>query len=150
MDDLAQEAFLTAFRRLSSFKEELPFRAWVLGIARLHALKYLRDRQQTLARQQGLLEAAVSTWRAQEVDRQGHGDLKDPELELRLLKDCIQGLSPSSLQIVRQFYFNGRALSEVAHSVGKREGAMKMTLLRIREALRECVEGKLRASEAAS
>jgi len=144
MEDLAQETFLSAFRRIRTFREESSLRVWLLGIARLGALKYLREEHQRLSRQSAALETAVADWRIQTLEREGPSD---PERELSALRQCLKGLPPSSAHLVAEYYYKGHSLSDLARSYGKRGSAMKMTLLRIREALRECVEQRLSTGE---
>lgn len=47
--DCAQEAFLAAYRNLSRYSEEHPFRAWLYAIARNKALDLLRKRSREVS-----------------------------------------------------------------------------------------------------
>ncbi len=49
---------------------------------------------------------------------------------------------------MREFYFKGRSAAQIARESGKREGTVWVTLLRIREALRNCIRVRLRAGGA--
>jgi DNA-directed RNA polymerase specialized sigma24 family protein len=43
-------------------------------------------------------------------------------------------------------YFKARSISDMARALGKREGTVRMTLLRLRQALRACVEKRLKGN----
>src|SRR5262245_7201978 len=60
-DDVAQEVFLAAYRSLSSYRGEVPFALWLLGIARNSALMQLRGELRRRAREAGLREA-LAEW----------------------------------------------------------------------------------------
>src|SRR4051812_19238297 len=47
VDDLVQDVFLTAYRRLESLRESAAFGGWVAMIARNRATDYFRSRQET-------------------------------------------------------------------------------------------------------
>ena len=68
-DDLAQEAFLTAYHSLPSYKGDAPFGLWLLGIARHHALRHLRDERRRRARETGRLRAVLLAFQADEAER---------------------------------------------------------------------------------
>lgn len=142
VDDLAQETFLGAFRTLSTYRGEAPLRLWLLGIARHRALMHLRDEQR---RRTGLHEtlqgtvAEILTRRAEEETPEVH------ERRLAALRACIEGLAPTSAEMVDAFYFKGVPAVEIARATGKKEGAVWMAILRIRQALRQCMDLKLEA-----
>ena len=48
-------------------------------------------------------------------------------------------------RLVREHYFDTKAAAVIAKEQGKKESAVRMTLLRIREALRRCVQRELEA-----
>lgn len=47
--DCAQDAFIAAYRNLSHYSEEHPFRAWLYAIARNKALDFLRKRNRAVS-----------------------------------------------------------------------------------------------------
>jgi RNA polymerase sigma-70 factor (ECF subfamily) len=139
VEDLAQEAFLRAFRDLHQYKGQSPFRIWLLGIARHRALDYLRKEEVRRSGQGRALDSALARWRAQEASFD-EDTLDDRDRELSALRDCITRLAPASANLVADHYFKARHLADVARQLGKTEGATKMMLFRIREALHKCLE----------
>lgn len=140
VDDLAQDVFLTAYRSLASYRGEAPLAVWLLGIARHRALMLLREEQRRRAREGEKLEQALAGWRCERAES---APLEDRARELRALEDCIAALPPDSAKLVSAHYFDERPLVDLAKSAGRKESALRMTLLRVRQALRMCVEGKL-------
>jgi DNA-directed RNA polymerase specialized sigma24 family protein len=55
------------------------------------------------------------------------------------LRTCIEGLQKHSAGLIRDAYFKGRTAAEIAQESGKTEGAVWVTMMRIRQTLRECI-----------
>jgi len=147
VDDLAQETFLAAYRSLANYKAESPLRTWLLGIARHRALRYLDDFDRRRSRETGDLESALAGHLARRI----HKDAEDVSAHVRrvsALEKCVEGLPETSARMVAEFYFKGQSAAAVARLTGKSEGAVRVTLMRIRQALSQCVQLRLRSSEA--
>jgi RNA polymerase sigma-70 factor, ECF subfamily len=149
VEDLAQETFLEAYRHLPTYRHESSFRVWLLSIAKNEALMHLRAERSRRMRETASFEATLSDWMADQMESDS-SRLEDQDRRLVALEDCVKGLAPESATLVDGVYFKGRALADVARTSGRREGTVRMTLLRIRQALRECVEVKLAARRALS
>jgi RNA polymerase sigma-70 factor (ECF subfamily) len=140
-DDLAQEVFLRAFRRLDAFvlPETGSIRPWLMGIARNLLLEHLRAPARLESGRAADLETALDS-------RQLAAEARDPaEIERRMeaLQSCVDKLPPASLALVSRHYFERRTLASLAAEEHKQESALRMRLLRIREALRACIERNL-------
>lgn len=142
VDDLAQEVFLNAFRSLDSFKGEAPFGVWLLGIARLRTLMHLRGEVRRLSREAGTLDAVLAPFRVELMEREAN-DLAAREREITALQRCLERLPADGAELITERYFKARAVSDIARDLGKREGAIRMTLLRLRQALRACVRDRM-------
>jgi RNA polymerase sigma-70 factor, ECF subfamily len=139
-DDLAQEVFLRAFRRLDTFQlpETGSIRPWLLGIARNLLLEQLRAPLRVEARRPSDLEAVIDGRQLQIG-----GSPRDPmEVERRIeaLQRCVDQLAPPAFALVWRHYFERRTLASLAAEEKRQESALRMRLLRIREALRACIE----------
>jgi RNA polymerase sigma-70 factor (ECF subfamily) len=146
VDDLAQETFLAAFQSLASYRAESPLRTWLLGIARHRALRYLKDlqdrRQGRAARLEGVLDAFLVQRIELETEIASNFDQR-----VQALEACLKTLPQTGARMVQEFYYKGRSAGEVAHLTGKTEGAIRITLMRLRHALSQCIELRLRAVE---
>lgn len=135
VDDLAQDTFLRAYKNLSTYRGEAPFRLWLLAIARNRAVQHLADAARRRTRP---LDAAVDVWMAEEV--------RAERPELSGLRGCLEKLPGPAAALVKDFYFRRRTAVDIARESGRTESAVWMALLRLRQALRRCVESRLGAA----
>lgn len=146
--DLAQESFLNAYRNLSGYRGDAPLRIWLLAIARNQALMHLRQARR-LRRETGSLGTTVAEWLTRQLESRPI-ESGDHELELSALRDCVQKLPETSAGLVSEYYMKGLSAPEIARRTGRKEGSVWVSLSRIRQALRQCVEGRLTTSRAES
>jgi RNA polymerase sigma-70 factor (ECF subfamily) len=148
IDDLAQETFLNAYRSMGSYKAESSLRTWLLSIARHMALRHLEDLQRRLSHETQGLRSRLAGWMARRVQA---GYRVEQEQEVAALDECLEKLSAGSANLVAQYYYKGRRAPEIARTLGKSEGAVWMSLFRIRQALGDCVQtrvgGRMRHDE---
>lgn len=137
-DDLAQETFLAAYRGMSSRNPAAPLDLWLLGIARNRVLSHLRDE----SRRRERLRAALAAWSAERAEAAG----LEKERETGALRDCLRSLPPHGAEMLADHYERRRSSAEIARRSGKTDGAVRMTLLRLREALKSCVRLRLSGS----
>ena len=142
-DDLAQEVFLVAFRRMGEFRGDARFSTWLLGISRKLALEYLRRESRRKRRD---VEAAVARWRAERLV-ESEDDPARHETALSALRGCVDALPEDSRRVVERFYFENESAESIARRAAKKAGAIRMMLMRIRKALSDCVESKLQGRE---
>ena len=139
LDDLAQDVFLRAFRGLPTLRHSVAFRGWLIGIARNRALEYLRElvRRNAMGRdrfQEMLAEAQVTFLEVEDQDEDGQGGI-----ELAALRQCLSTLPLASARLVEEHYLKGRSIASLAVETRRSAGSLRMALLRLREALRECI-----------
>lgn len=135
-EDLAQEAFVTAYRKLHEFDAERPFGPWVRSIAfnllRNHWRKFRAvgvGGDEELA---ALVEQRISVRMASSEGQ-----------ELTALRDCLEGLDAQSRALVERRYGDAVPVRDIAEEQGRKYSAVTMQLHRLREALAACVQGKL-------
>ncbi len=122
--DVAQEAFLKAFRSLDTLREPARFKSWLLTIARNAGVSLVRSRQR---HREALDEVAPHT-RAYSPDFGGR--------ELRaMLRGQVMAMDPIHREILLLFYFSGLNISEIAASLDISKNAVKKRLYRARKAL---------------
>lgn len=147
VDDLAQEVFLSAYRSLDSYKGEAPFGVWLLGIARHKTLMHLRHEVRRLARETRSLDLVLSDLRVRVLEAD-EMLLARREREIAALQRCLERLPASGAELIADRYFRARSIADIARASGKREGTIRMSLLRLRQVLRTCVERRLAPGEA--
>jgi RNA polymerase sigma-70 factor (ECF subfamily) len=133
VEDLVQETFLRAYRALSSFRGECPFRWWILRIATFAA----RSEQRSLRR---------SIWRlfrGEEEEQQRPLSVPAPAEqypELMWVHAALQRLSPPLREAVILFELEGLTLIEIAGQLDVPLHTVAARVRRGREALREKLE----------
>jgi RNA polymerase sigma-70 factor (ECF subfamily) len=143
IDDLVQDVFLRAFDRLGTLRDGTAFRSWLLGIARNRALEHVRERMRRGMPAADALEVLLD--RTQLAVLEGDDEEMRRGLELEALRQCIRRLPPVGARLIREHYFKGRPIAALAAEERKNEGALRMTLLRLREVLRDCVRRRVTA-----
>ncbi|MEM7478737.1 MAG: RNA polymerase sigma factor [Planctomycetota bacterium] len=139
VDDLAQEVFLTAYRKLEDFRNESKFSTWLFGIAKNKALHFLRSERRRKAKEKKSFEAALLNWQATVLEPESESD---QESFLESLDECIRQLSPVCQEVVNEYYFHEKSTDAIASKVNKGSGAVRMMLVRIRRALLKCITRK--------
>jgi RNA polymerase sigma-70 factor (ECF subfamily) len=132
-EDLAQEAFVIAFRRLEDFDASREFAPWVGAIAFNLLKNYWRKRRAEPAGAAEELEALLN--------RRFEHRLREPDAsdKLQALRVCIGKLGDDMKLLVRQHYHQGLSVAELTQAAGVKHSAMTMRLHRLREQLRRCI-----------
>jgi RNA polymerase sigma-70 factor, ECF subfamily len=140
LDDLLQDVFLRAFQGINRLRDPGAFRSWLLGIAHHRTLEHVRERVRTAALDAGAFELLLDQSQLGLLE----GDDEDARaIELEALRECLRLLPASSARMVRDFYFRSRPIAYLAEQEGKNVGAVRITLFRLREKLRDCVRARV-------
>ncbi|MEW6753832.1 MAG: sigma-70 family RNA polymerase sigma factor, partial [Candidatus Latescibacterota bacterium] len=129
-EDLAQDAFVAAYRQLDRLEDPARFGVWLRRIAENASTNLLRQR----ARRQRLLGELPRPDGA--AADQG---IEEEESSARVWA-ALQGLSPSLRESLLLFYLERHSRQETAAFLGISVGAVKQRLRRAREALRGALE----------
>ena len=109
VDDLAQEAFIIAFRNLSEFRRGEDFGAWLRGIARNRLLTHLRSQRRQAnsterfraevvrIAEEELETAAAQTGADDRIERIRHCISKLPDKLRRVVRSGLEGAKPNAL-----------------------------------------------------
>lgn len=142
VEDLAQDTFLQAYRGLSTYRGESSLGVWLIGIARNVALMHVRDQARRRVRESEVLQAALGRWLSDSLETDA-ARLDDRERTLWALEQCLRDLPEHSSTLVESYYFKGRTAAEMAREQGKKESAIGMMLLRIRDILGRCIRSRI-------
>lgn len=135
-EDAAQEAFLRAYRQLSTFRPEQRFSSWLLAIAAHYCVDQLRRRRFLWL---SLDEApVVGTLSSREPGPEEAVLSHEQRDEVRRLLDR---LPPRYRLVTLLRYTYDLSVAEIATVVGASEGAVKTQLCRAREMLVGIVGG---------
>lgn len=137
VDDLAQQAFVSAYQSLRSFRVGSDFHAWLRQIAYNHLRAELeRTNRRKRLETEYLLEVGAA-----ELGRRLERERPDEDA-LEQLRDCVSRLPDPSRELVARHYAEGQPLAEIGDALGRPAGSLKVTLFKIRARLRDCIEKK--------
>ena len=133
--DVLQETALVIFRRFADYDGQRPFLAWALGIARFQVMGLRRDAARSpVAFDDALLAQFTDTWAELAPVASDRG---------AALQSCIERLAAHARRLVQLRYFEDLTAAQIAHRLGGNGPAVRVSLQRIREQLRTCVERQL-------
>jgi RNA polymerase sigma-70 factor, ECF subfamily len=137
VDDLAQEAFLVAYRKWEVLDDPANAGLWLRSIARHLVLNETSKRN----RRQRLLDENITTLLlAAEPNFPEGGSLADKDHEHSALRACLQLLTANTLRIVEERYFKDRNSTEIAAKFALQPAGVRKILHRARQVLAECLQ----------
>jgi len=137
VDDVAQQVFIIAYRRLRDFEAGTDFGKWLRSIARnLAANERRKD-----ARRSRLLPFAVADVL---LHHDGEDELFRGDLDqmLQSMQECVEQLPLRSRELLRRRYAEGENASSLANELGMNADTVRQTLLRIRVLVKACIDKK--------
>ena len=130
-EDLAQEAFLRAYRALGQWRKDAAFSTWLFALATNLYRSELRRIPARIVSIDDVPEPKDS--------RAGDGGLEAEDRE-RSVRRAVFTLPPKYREALTLFYFHEKDVPAAAQSLGLPQGTLKARLFRGRELLR----GKLK------
>jgi RNA polymerase sigma-70 factor, ECF subfamily len=132
--DVLQETSLVLWQKFDTYKTGTNFFAWACKIARLQAYKH-RERRGKSALMFG--DELLETLAEEAADERFA-----PGNSLRLLGQCLEGLSLRDQQLIQKRYQPGMSVGRLADEIGRTANSLSKSLGRIRRTLLECIERK--------
>lgn len=144
-DDLAQDVFVTAFKRIATFRRDARFSVWLRGIATNHLRNYLRKRRDVPVGGGAELQRVITERINLQYDDQfsSRGAELEEQVLLEFLMGCLSKLDEESRLLLHQRYMEQRSVRDIANEVSKGYSALTMQLHRLRETLAECIRRKI-------
>ena len=129
-EDVMQEAFLSAFRKLDTYRGEVSFGAWLKKIVINRSLDYLKKKKIKFE------EINEKTSEISDLDT------KYKEVNMEIIKKAISEL-PDGYRIVLSLYLiEGYSHEEISQILGISNSASRTQYLRAKNKLRERLKGK--------
>jgi RNA polymerase sigma-70 factor (ECF subfamily) len=137
-EEVLQRVAMVLVQKFADYDRRQPFAAWAIGIAKYEVLYYRRqhsaDRQ--LFNDQMLDKIAASYQRLSSE--------LSPVNEA--LHECLKQITGRARQALELRYAKDLKPAQVAQEMGLTGGAVRMLLLRVRTALRDCIQRRLKAA----
>jgi RNA polymerase sigma-70 factor, ECF subfamily len=139
-DDLAQEVFLIAHRRIAELDAAQPLGPWLRTVAHYLLLNHRRKKaKQPVSATDALREFADETLAVAEAG-------PDDEERFVALQQCLEQLDAPARELIQLRYQQGLGLAELAERLRRKHSALTMALHRLRQLLRACIEQRLEGS----
>lgn len=130
-EDMAQEAFLKAYRLLHGFRGDCSFTTWMYRVTSSVCLTELSRRKR-----RGEVEMPRETG-----DNLATTEMAPEETDLKeQIRRCVTYLSDRYATIITLYYLNGSSYDEIAQVMDVPLGTLKTWMFRARKQLRRIVE----------
>ena len=123
-EEVAQDAFVKAFRQLSSFRGESSFLTWVQRIAYHEGIDRLRKRRLYMVD----LDQVLTMLEDEELPM-------EREERILLMEEAIDKLAPDDQLLLHLFYYEDRPLREISYIMDAKPKTLAQRLRRIRKKL---------------
>lgn len=131
VDEIAQQAYITAYQKLGEYSQGTSFLGWIKQIALNHLRNELRRRQRAQAPTERLAGLLAE-------DPAADAGLDD---HLVRLERCLARLGEEGRRLLDLRYREGLSPLELAARLGRQAGSIRVTLTRLRQTLLECMQG---------
>ena len=135
VDDLSQECFIIAYKKIEEFRDDASFGAWLRSIAHNLLRNYWRLRKDQLIDVQDEILMAVQDTESSLLEEMVHW-----------LKDCMGHLPEKSRQLMHARYADEQSIATLCDEFGAKHSAMTMNLHRIRQQIKQCIESRRASS----
>ena len=134
VDDIAQDVYLAFYDGLEQMPADVEPLCWLKGIARNMCRSYMRS-QKRLSQRKSEALAELMVRQAQAIQPK-----QDPFDGVRLaLQDCMGKLQEKSRRMILLRYQEGQASESIARAFSMTPGAVRVAMLRLRNALKDCM-----------
>ena len=134
VQDVLQDVNVVIWEKMDSYEPDSDFRAWAFTICRNMVKAQFRKnkRFQSPALNEDLLHVISETW----YHRKG----EEENVKLSALDECMKTLKDGDRELVHVRYHRSTSLEDHATESGVSSETLRVTLFRIREKLRDCVQ----------
>jgi RNA polymerase sigma-70 factor (ECF subfamily) len=132
-EELAQNAFIKAYRCLNDYRGDAKFSTWLYTIVSSLCLTFLRKKKLPMHSidQDGVFELADS------VDSGMRANIVEEKSKIKLVNEAIALLNPDDAKVLTLFYKADQSLEEIGLIMGIEPNNAKVKLHRARQRLKE-------------
>ena len=145
VSDVLQETNLVLWEKRARYQPGTNFGAWAFTIARLE-VKMHRKR----LRRAGLplLDEYLAEQLAAELEQRYEDHAGESDERLKALENCLARLPAEHRELIEHRYYSDSKLAEFAEMCGRPVESLRVSLVRIRAALRKCISSQLNLNRA--
>ena len=135
-EELAQSAFVKAYRSLADYRGDSKFSTWLYTIVHSLGLSFLRKKKlDTLSMEQDRVRIA-----AQNKQAYGGAIMEEAKSKITMVNEAIAMLSPDDSKVLTLFYQGEQSLEEIGSIMGIDPNTAKVKLHRARTRLKQKME----------
>ncbi len=135
-EEIAQDAFIKAYRSLKDFKGAAKFSTWLYTIATTTCITFLRKKKLEIHSLDNEKLFAI----ADNIDGGLSANSIEQKSRVNMVGEAIRLLNSDDAQIITLFYKGEQTLEEIAQILGIEANAVKVRLHRARTRLKEKME----------
>lgn len=129
-EELTQDSFLKAFKKLDSFKGDCGFSTWLFRIAYNTAISYTRKRKMIFpSMDENMLENVP------DEALEHFFDNDEDEVKLQKLEEAIEQLNAEEKTLITLYYIESKSVTELAGVLDITNENVKVKLYRVRKKL---------------
>lgn len=136
VDDVLQETNIILWQKRDSFEEGTNFMAWACTIAKFQVMRHLGSNKKH--RNSSFSDEFLRDF----------SDALTPEdskkAKLQALDACLEKLNDKQRKLLITRYTPGKSLKDYAAGINTTAEVLRVTLFRIRQSLRNCIENQLK------
>jgi RNA polymerase sigma-70 factor (ECF subfamily) len=147
VSDVLQETNLVLWEKRGKFQPGTNFGAWAFTIARLEVKSHRRRLRKAglILLDEDLAESLAGLLADRLAERADGGDAR-----LRALDRCLGRLAGAERELIEHRYYSNSPLDGFAARCGRSVESLRVTLFRIRAALRRCINDEIAVKRARS
>ena len=138
VEDIVQEVFIKAFRKLDGYRGEAPFEHWLMRLTVRTCYDFLRAHQRSRETTFTDLTDPEEDWLEQFVTDPG-GASEHAVAARDLVERVLQELSPAARLVITLLAIEQRSVKEIAALTGWPAPLVKVRAFRAREEMRKCL-----------
>ena len=141
VDDVLQDTNVVIWEKMESFELGTNFQAWAFTIARNMIKAYWKkaQRDQSLALNPAIIDSIVENWLKP--------NSKQTTQKQAALNHCLATLKQAERDLIDIRYAKTTSIKHQARDLNRSSASIRVSLFRIREKLRCCVQARLAISE---
>jgi RNA polymerase sigma-70 factor (ECF subfamily) len=141
VDDVIQDTNAEIWTKRGDFRIGTNFKSWMFSVAKFKVMSVWRDHQRQKV--WAVPEETLSML----VERIEAGALAETETRHDALRFCLNRLRAEDRMLILNRYIDERNLDQLAHESGRNKDSLKVSLHRIRTALKACMNRKIQPGE---
>jgi RNA polymerase sigma-70 factor (ECF subfamily) len=139
VEDIVQEIFIKAYKKLSTYRSEAPFEHWIMTISVRTCYDYLRSHQRNKI--SNFSDVTQDEFDLLDVFGESeHPDRENQEAVAQLVHDLMEQLSPAARMVITLLDIEGRSVKEIAKLTGWSLSLVKVRAFRARKEMRKILE----------